>query len=63
MFLPIIHNLTPTDPGFLECQNYNRLIGEKPKGDMPLAEKIKAQALWRAECESALDAARALIGG
>jgi hypothetical protein len=38
-FLPIIHNLTPNDDGYSECQLYNNLIRNRPKGDGTLASK------------------------
>ena len=55
MFYAIIHNLTQEDAAFEACQNYNKLITQKPKSQgKTLAQTIAAQKEWQNLCYSAL---------
>lgn len=54
IFAPILHNLTPDDAGYKEVMEYNKLIGSKPKGGFPLADKIERTRLWEKDCLAAL---------
>ena len=60
-FEPIIHNLTPTDKGYKEVQLYNALVGNKPKGNYILSNKIAMQRAWKDLCGQALEAASAVL--
>lgn len=61
-WLPIIHNLQPDCAGYTEAQAYNALVANKPKcADMTLDQKIETIRLWQAQCNDALDAAKAAI--
>lgn len=57
MFEPIIHNLKQNDVRFIECQHYNTLIANKPKGNYSLEMKTKKQRMWKLMCQQALTAA------
>jgi hypothetical protein len=54
-FLPIIHNLHPTDPAWRAAQKYNYAIENKPKNCGTLAEKINALRDWKQDCAAALE--------
>lgn len=58
IFAPIVHNLHPKDPGFHECQTYNKLIARKPKIAGDLQAKIESERHWKAQCTAALEDAR-----
>ena len=58
IFAPIIHNLRPKDPGYRECQAYNKLIARKPKVAGSLQTKIESERRWKAQCTAALEDAR-----
>ncbi len=60
-FKAIIHNLIPTDKGFKECQNYNKLIGNRPMGSGSLTTKIENLRLWELECKHSLELARGAV--
>lgn len=61
IFSPIIHNLRPEDPGFRECQTYNKLIANKPKVSGNLQAKIESERRWKLQCAAALVAARKAV--
>ena len=50
MFNPIITN-APTKA----IRAYNKLITQKPKGNMTLAAKVQAQREWRDQCVALLN--------
>ena len=56
MFKPIIHNLKKGDCGYKDAQFYNKLINNKPTGDMLLAKKIHLQGAWKRLCTQSLEA-------
>ena len=62
MFEPIIHNLSSDDAGFAECQAYNKIIAQRPKGSGNLASKIAALSAWKTACRKALALAEKAIG-
>ncbi len=55
MWLPIIHNLQPSDPAYQAAKHYNALVGNKPKGNGTLKDKLASISAWQAECSKALD--------
>lgn len=59
--LPIIHNLTPHDKGYAECQLYNNLISNRPTGDGTLASKLAKLKAWEDLCNQALEKARKVL--
>ena len=61
IFAPIIHNLRPEDPGFRECQAYNKLIARKPKVAGNLQTKIESERHWTLQCAAALELARKAV--
>lgn len=61
MFKPIIHNLTPGSAGYAECQLYNNLVANKPKGPGTLASKIAKERAWKELCGQALVKARQAV--
>ncbi len=63
MFKPIIHNLQPGDIGYTECQLYNNLISNKPKGPGTLASKISKERAWKELCDQALDKVNLILKG
>lgn len=61
MFKPIVHNLLKTDKGFKECQEYNKLIGNKAhftQQAFDLQGKIHKEQEWRSACLLALEAVK-----
>lgn len=62
-FKPIIHNLTPGTKGYSECQLYNNLIGNRPKGDGLLASKIAKIRAWENLCTQGLEKAQQALKG
>ncbi len=63
MFLPIIHNLSSNDPAYVAAQHYNALVGNKPKVNGTLAQKLAAISVWQLECNQALDAVKNVMEG
>lgn len=61
IFAPIVHNLRPEDPGFRECQDYNKLIANKPKTIGNLQAKIENERRWKLQCAAALVAAHKAV--
>lgn len=61
MWLPIIHNLLPTDPAYKAAQHYNKLVVNKPKTVGTLAQKLKLITQWQAECNKAMDDVKAIM--
>jgi len=60
-FKPIIHNLSPDDHGYAECQLYNDLISKRPKGNGTLASKIQKLREWQSLCIDALEKAHTIV--
>jgi hypothetical protein len=60
-FLPIIHNMHPTDPAYEAAQAYNAIIGARPGKTDTLAGKIEALRNWQADCSRAMDEFKQLI--
>jgi len=58
MFKPIIHNLTPDNPGYAACNAYNAHIAVKPAGNHTLAAKIALQRDWHNQAEYLLEKAK-----
>lgn len=54
-FKPIVHNLTPGTKGYTECQLYNNLVANKPRGDGTLVSKLAAIRAWEDLCNQALE--------
>ena len=63
MFKPIIHNLRPGDIGYSECQLYNNIISNKPKGQGTLASKISRERAWKEICAQALEKVNLTLKG
>lgn len=57
-FSPIIHNLNSSNDGYSECELYNNLIANRPKGDGTLASKVAKIKAWENLCSQALEAAK-----
>lgn len=58
MFKPIIHNIQPGNPGYTECQLYNNLVANRPKGGGSLASKQARLKAWENLCNQALEEAK-----
>ncbi len=63
MFKPIIHNLQPGELGYAECQLYNNLITNKPKGPGTLVTKISNERAWKELCNQALEKVKLTLKG
>jgi hypothetical protein len=57
-FSPIIHNLSPGDNGYSDCQLYNSLVSNRPTSDGSLASKMAKLKAWENLCTQALEKAQ-----
>lgn len=60
-FSPILHNLTPSDKGYSECQLYNNLVANRPKGNGTLSSKVAKLRAWETLCSQALEQANNIV--
>lgn len=58
---PIIHNLQPNDNGYAECQLYNSLVSNRPRGDGTLVSKLAKLRAWDNLCTQALEKVKGVI--